>query len=143
VFYEYKYKCEKENNKNTNIIVLNICFVMLFCMFCVVPSVCLCTVRFVMVPLTLTYLQCLKHIFFDNFFSFFSLLNDITIASKFKSTSTTWPLQTYTNFQKPYHCISEKISLKNYLDFEIHTHLLNGCSFISKTILPTGFVLKT
>jgi len=39
--------------------------VLLFCAFCTVLSVCFCTGHFVMVPLNLTYLHCLKHFFLN------------------------------------------------------------------------------
>jgi len=51
--------------------VLNVCYVLLFCVFCAVLSVCLCTGRFVMVPLNLTCPHCLQHNYFKRLFSVF------------------------------------------------------------------------
>ena len=57
--------------------VLNVCYVWLLYMFRAVLSVCLCTDRFVIVPLNLAslHVHCLQHIFFDHLFNVYCILH--------------------------------------------------------------------
>ena len=63
-FYLIAYKNQLlKNTKNS--LILNVCCVLVFCLFCAVRCVCFCTGTFVMVPLNFTCLQCFNILFLN------------------------------------------------------------------------------
>ena len=66
-----------KKNKNRKIrktqkyFILNVCCVLVFCVFCAVLCVGFCTGHSVMVPLNLTCLHCLQYSFFEHLFNLY------------------------------------------------------------------------
>jgi len=59
-------KTTKENNKNTQKqLIVTVCRVLLFCVFCVARSVCFYTGHFVTVPLNITLSTLFETFFFE------------------------------------------------------------------------------
>jgi len=57
--------------KHTQTFILNVCYVLLLCVLCVVLCVRFCTGHIVMVPLNFNCLHCLQHFFFEHLFDLY------------------------------------------------------------------------
>jgi len=75
--------------------ILDVCYTLLFCVFCAVVCVCFCTGHFVIVHLNLTCLLCLQHVFFVHLFNLYYL--NIVYVYVLLSLLTFTPTSQFTN----------------------------------------------